>query len=323
MQPRACRQQSRNQQTQSGAAVVMALFIVVLCTLAISPLIWNLFATAKTISVAAARDQADAVSVSGVDWARVILREDARVSTTDTLTEPWAVPLAESRINEGLMRKEENATDADDREVVLTGRIEDAQGRFNLRNLGAGNPRQQIWLAGFSRLCDLLGIPTEQRNLLVQTLGSMFMPKLANPEEQGTAPDELPILPALRWEEFRGKYGIAEETWNQLRPYVVILPRASGVNANTASAEVLYAVVQDMGFSDAQRLLAQRERVTFRNLADIRAVLNPNITINSDLITVNSDYFLVEGTAQVEEALIRTRALLERRDQRVYVMWRQ
>ena len=59
---------------QQGAAVVMALFIVVLCTLAVSPLIWNLFATAKTISVAAARDQADAVSRSGVDWARVILR---------------------------------------------------------------------------------------------------------------------------------------------------------------------------------------------------------------------------------------------------------
>lgn len=308
---------------QAGAAVVMALFIVVLCTLAISPLIWNLFATAKTISVAAARDQADAVSVSGVDWARVILREDARVSTTDTLTEPWAVPLAESRINEGLMRKEENATETDDREVVLTGRIEDAQGRFNLRNLGAGNPRQQTWLAGFSKLCDLLSIPTEQRNLLVQTLGSMFMPILANPEEQGTTPDEVPILPALRWEEFRGKYGIAEETWNQLRPYVVILPRTSAVNANTASAEVLYAVVQDMSFADAQRVIAQRERVTFRDLADIRAVLNPNITINNDLITVNSNYFLVEGTAQVEEALIRTRALLERRDQRVYVMWRQ
>jgi type II secretory pathway component PulK len=45
------------QTRQGGAAVVMALFIVVLCTLAVAPLIWNLFATAKTISVAAARDQ--------------------------------------------------------------------------------------------------------------------------------------------------------------------------------------------------------------------------------------------------------------------------
>lgn len=311
------------QTREDGAAVVMALFIVVLCTLAVAPLIWNLFATAKTISVAAARDQADAVSRSGVDWARVILREDARVSTTDTLTEPWAVPLAESRINEGLLRKNENISEADDREVVLTGRIEDAQGRFNLRNLGADNPRQQMWNAGFTKLCDLLGVPADQRNLLTQTLSTMFMPKVINPEEQSINPDAPPMVAALRWEEFRGKYGITEETWNQLRPYVVILPKASALNANTASAEVLFAVVEDMSFSDAQRLLAQRERVTFRTVADIRAAVNANVTINNDLITVDSNYFLVEGTAQVEEALIRTRALLERRDQRVFVMWRQ
>lgn len=311
------------QPRQRGAAVVMALFIVVLCTLAVAPLIWNLFATAKTISVAAARDQADAVSRSGVDWARVILREDARVSTTDTLTEPWAVPLAESRINEGLLRKNENISEADDREVVLTGRIEDAQGRFNLRNLGADNQRQQMWNTGFTKLCDLLGVPANQRNLLTQTLSNMFLPQVSNPEEQGINPDTPPLVAALRWEEFRGKYGITEDTWNQLRPYVVILPRVTALNANTASAEVLFAVVEDMSFSDAQRLIAQRERVTFRTVADIRAALNANVTINNDLITVNSDYFLVEGTAQVEEALIRTQALLERRDQRVFVMWRQ
>lgn len=314
---------STRQARQGGAAVVMALFIVVLCTLAVAPLIWNLFATAKTISVAAARDQADAVSRSGVDWARVILREDARVSTTDTLTEPWAVPLAESRINEGLLRKGENISEADDREVVLTGRIEDAQGRFNLRNLGADNPRQQMWNAGFTKLCDLLGVPADQRNVLTQTLSNMFMPQVKNPDEQELDQDSPPVIAALRWEEFRGKYGVTEETWNQLRPYVVILPKTSALNANTASAEVLFAVVEEMSFSDAQRLLAQRERVTFRTVADIRAALNANVTINNDLITVDSNYFLVEGTAQVEEALIRTRALLERRDQRVFVMWRQ
>lgn len=308
---------------QQGAAVVMALFIVVLCTLAVAPLIWSLFATAKTISVAAARDQADSVSRSGVDWARVILREDARVSTTDTLTEPWAVPLAESRLNEGLMRKEENATDIDDREVVLTGRIEDAQGRFNLRNLSPDNARQQVWQAGFTKLCNLLSVPADQRTLLIQTLNNMFMPKLNNPDEQGINPDEPGLIAALRWEEFRGKYGISEETWGQLRPYVVILPTTGALNANTASAEVLYSVVEEMSFSDAQRLLAQRERVTFRSIADIRAALNENVTINDDLITVSSNYFLVEGTAQVEEALIRTQALLERQDQRVFVTWRQ
>ncbi|HEX4844407.1 MAG TPA: type II secretion system minor pseudopilin GspK [Limnobacter sp.] len=304
---------------QRGAAVVMALFVVVLCTLAVSPLIWNLFATAKTIAVAAARDQAEAVSRSGLDWARVILREDARVSATDTLTEPWAVPLAESRLNEGLMRQDQNATEADDREVVLTGRIEDAQGRFNLRNLGADNPRQANWLEAFGKLCDLLGVASDQRVLIAQTVAQMY----ATPNPEQEKPDAIRLQPALRWDEFLGKYGVTEETWNQLRPYVAILPKASGVNANTASAEVLYAVVADMSFGDAQRLVVQRERVSFRNIADVRSALNANININGDMVGVASSYFLVEGTAQVEEALIRTRALLERRDQRVYVMWRQ
>ncbi|HEX4880679.1 MAG TPA: type II secretion system minor pseudopilin GspK [Limnobacter sp.] len=307
-------------QAQQGAAVVMALFIVVLCTLAVSPLIWNLFATAKTIEVAAARDQAEAVSRSGLDWARVILREDARVSATDTLTEPWAVPLAESRLNEGLMRQNQNATEIEDREVVLTGRIEDAQGRFNLRNLGTDNPQRANWVEAFGKLCDLLGVPNDQRVLIIQTVADMYRAPPGNLEQVQTAPR---LQPALRWEELLGKYGLREEAWNQLRPYVAILPKATGVNANTATAEVLYAVVAEMSFGDAQRLLAQRERVSFRNIADVRSALNANITINGDMVGVASSYFLVEGTAQVEEALIRTRALLERRDQRVYVLWRQ
>ena len=167
------RHQPRNQQNQSGAAVVMALFIVVLCTLAISPLIWNLFATAKTISVAAARDQADAVSVSGVDWARVILREDARVSTTDTLTEPWAVPLAESRINEGLMRKEENATETDDREVVLTGVDITAWGL----DLGEGDAYNKVMVDRAERRLNNLG----------------FFTKVRITNEPGSAPDRVVV----------------------------------------------------------------------------------------------------------------------------------
>jgi general secretion pathway protein K len=307
----------QQQHEQYGAAVVMALFVVVLCTLAVSPLIWNLFATAKTISVAVARDQADAVSRAGIDWARVILREDARISTTDTLTEPWAVPLAESRISESLMRRDESVIDVNERVALLSGGIEDAQGRFNLRNLDVTSTYYDQWLAGFNKLCDLLLVPIEQKALLINILKQMTLSTKADSEW----PEGL-IL-ALHWEEFRGKYGLTEETWDQLRPYVIILPNITSVNANTASAEVLYAVIKDLSFVEAQRLLAQRERVTFRDIADIRTVVNANIIINNELISVSSQYFLVEGTAQVEEALIRTRALLERLGQQVFVIWRQ
>ncbi|GLR25271.1 type II secretion system minor pseudopilin GspK [Limnobacter litoralis] len=308
---------------QRGAAVIMALFIVVLCTLAISPLIWNLFATAKTVSVSAARDQTLEVTQSAVDWARVILREDARVSATDNLTEPWAVPLAESRLSEGLMRPNESSSNLTDKEAVVTGRIEDAQGRFNLRNLGLDNSNRAVWLLAFAKLCDLLGVSGAQQKALVDTLGAMYPPAPASPPDKQVSQNQVRLLPAKRWQEFDNNDGVDENTWSQLRPYVVILPDITPLNANTASAELLYACIEKLGFPDAQQVVARRERVPFKDLSDLRAALNPDIEIQSSMLGVKSDYFLVEGSARIDEALVRTQALLERKNQRVYVMWRQ
>lgn len=308
---------------QRGAAVIMALFIVVLCTLAISPLIWNLFATAKTVSVSAARDQTLEVTQSAVDWARVILREDARVSATDNLTEPWAVPLAESRLSEGLMRPNESSSNLTDKEAVVTGRIEDAQGRFNLRNLGLDNSNRAVWLLAFAKLCDLLGVSGAQQKALVDTLGAMYPPAPSSTPDKQVNQNQVRLLPAKRWQEFDNNYGVDENTWTQLRPYVVILPDITPLNANTASAELLYACIEKLGFPDAQQVVARRERVPFKDLSDLRAALNSDIEIQSSMLGVKSDYFLVEGSARIDEALVRTQALLERKNQRVYVMWRQ
>ena len=306
---------------QRGAAVVMALFVVVLCTLSVAPLIWIVFASAKTISVAASRDQAELVARSGIDWARIILREDGRVSATDTLTEPWAVPLAESRVNQSLMRQGERV---EDREVVMTGQIEDAQGRFNLRNLGLDNASRAVWTTHWVKLATLLGIAPEQYERVEQTLARMFpgAPANNNDPEEASA-QRTALTPANSWDEFRNRYDITEDTWQQLRPYVVLLPRTSPVNANTASAEVLYAAIEELSFSQAQGVIAQRERTSFNQLADVQQAVGAGIAVNNALISVGSQFFLVEGSAQVDAAVIRTRALLERRDQRVYVIWRQ
>lgn len=305
---------------QHGAAVIVALFVVVLSALAVSPLIWNLFASAKTIAVDASRDQAELVAHSGLDWARVILREDSRVSTTDTLAEPWAVPLAESRISEGLMRRTEKA---EDREAVLTGTIEDAQGRFNLRNLGLDNSARKSWVEAFEKLAELLNIAPEQTELVEQVIERMFMPAQTPNNKDEASEKTSRLIAAQQWDELHERYDIAEETWQQLRPYVVLLPTPSTVNANTASAEVLYAVIEKLSFSQAQSLVAQRDRASFRNLADVQNIVGSTVPVNNNLITISSRFFLVEGTSQVDAALIRTRALLERRDQHVYVIWRQ
>lgn len=306
---------------EHGAAVVMAMFIVVLCTLAVSPLIWTLFATAKSVGVESSRAQAQQVALSGLDWARVILREDARVSVTDTLTEPWAVPLAESRLSEGLMRRNESVSNLADREAVLKGKINDAQGRFNLRNLGGDIGKRDEWRAAFGRLCELLGIGINQRELIEQAVLAMY--PVVNQSESGAINKEkVTLIPAQSWSEFRDQFNIEQETWQQLRPHVVMLPVSTKINVNTAGPEVIYATIDGMSFSDAQGLISYRERVTFRNIDDLRPAIGSNLSPNNDLIDVKSDYFLVQGETQVREALIKTEALLERRDSHVYVLWR-
>lgn len=327
LQHRTSSQELSHHRLQSGAAVVMAMFVVVLCTLAISPLIWSLFSSAKTIQVAASRAQTREVALSGLDWARVILREDARVSTVDNLNEPWAVPLAESRVSEGLLRKNESEGNLVDREAVLTGVIEDAASKLNLRNMGSDTAGQEVWRRVFARLCELLNIQQDQRLRVLAAIGQMYPKPRPSDTDTGSVglsgEKILPPIPARRWEEFQGKFGITEETWSQLKPYVTILPEVSPVNANTASAEVLFAVIEGIQYSDAQALVNSRERVTFREIGDIQAALNGSASLNNALITTKSNYFLVQGTAQVDEAIVRTQALLQRKDNRVYVLWRR
>lgn len=309
---------------QNGAAVIMALFIVVLCTLTVSPLIWTLFATSKTVQVSNARTQTLEVTASAIDWARVIIREDRRISSTDNLTEPWAVPLAESRLSEGLMRKNESVSNLEDREAVVAGQIVDAQSLFNLRNLGADIDKQERWKESFEKLCNLLSISIAQRQLIEELIEQMY-PRARSDEEVNPNSVRVsePLIPAKTWEDLREGYGIEQQTWQQLKPHVVFLPRQTTINANTASAEVIYSGLPAASFGDAQSAVAYRERVTFNDLNDLKAALSDNAASNNDLMGVASDFFLVKGAAQIGDALVRTEALLERQDNRVLVLWRQ
>jgi general secretion pathway protein K len=111
-------------QWQRGAAVVMAMLVVAVVAVLLSGIFYRQSVMARNLENVAASSQARWLMAGAVDWVRVILREDARASSTDHLGEPWAVPLAQTRLNN------------DERDPAwLNGSIEDGQSRFNLRNL--------------------------------------------------------------------------------------------------------------------------------------------------------------------------------------------
>lgn len=127
--PRARRAAPRHQR---GVAVITALVVVAAATVAIAGMLWRQSVAVRKVENQAALSQSRWLARGAVDWVRVVLREDARISQADHLAELWAVPLAPTRVGpNGVV-----STDAGDPNTALiSGRVRDAQARFNLTNL--------------------------------------------------------------------------------------------------------------------------------------------------------------------------------------------
>jgi general secretion pathway protein K len=101
-----------------------------------------------------------------------------------------------------------------------------------------------------------------------------------------------------------------------LRPFVTVLPTATAVNMNTASAEVIAAVVPGMSQSAAQGFVASRQTVFFRNVGDVQLALRgagvQSVSIDPSELDVNSSYFLIHGRVQHERAEVDRTTLVYR-----------
>ena len=79
---------------QRGAALLLAMLILALVATTAAGMAWHQQRAIEVESAERARAQAAWILNGALDWARLILREDARSGGADHLGEPWAVPLA-------------------------------------------------------------------------------------------------------------------------------------------------------------------------------------------------------------------------------------
>ena len=83
--PRAARQR--------GAALLLAMLTVALVATLASTALWQQWRSVEIESRERERLQAGWILVGALDWARLILREDARSGGPDPLAEPWSIEL--------------------------------------------------------------------------------------------------------------------------------------------------------------------------------------------------------------------------------------
>lgn len=295
---------------QRGAALLTAMVIVTLVATLAAAMVWQQWRAVQAETIERSRIQAAWILAGALDWARLILREDARAGGPDHLGEPWAVPLAEARLSSFLAVDKDNTDDGP--EAFLSGSIADAQARYNLRNLFQEREAKVIpaELAILKRLCDTAGVASDVADRLAAALAAADL-------GEGNAALMPQSVAQLGW------LGFDADTRKRLAPFVVLLPTRTPVNLNTASSEVIAATVGGIERGDAERLVQTRQRTPFRNLAQAQALLPNGIALQPNQVSTTTRYFDVRGRLRLGDRVLLEHSLLERRGVNVLAVQRE
>ncbi|PRE19139.1 type II secretion system minor pseudopilin GspK [Burkholderia multivorans] len=346
---RACRRAHGLPRGERGAAIITALLVVALAAILVSGMLWRQQVQVRRIENQRMLAQAQWVARGALDWTRMILRSEGDTAPGITyLGGIWAVPIAKTKLSDFLGRIGAPNQGGDD--TYISGSIEDAQAKFNLRNLIA-SPAPGVLqlnvaqLAALQRLLTTLGydgafakrIALQVRAGLMHSATRFQLPTLPGGGMAPTAPvmggdtqaggftDDPGLADGERGpapltmtsvDSLLDVDGVTPEMVARLRPFVTVLPTTTPVNMNTAPAEVIAALVPGMSVSSAQALVARRETVFFRNVGDVQLALRgagaPGVQLDASLIDVNSSYFVVHGRIQHDRAEVDRTSLVYR-----------
>ena len=305
---------------QRGAALLLAMLILTLVSTLAAGMVWQQWRAIQVESAERARTQAAWILSGALDWARLILREDARTPDVDHLGEPWAVPLAEARLSSFLAADRDNNSVAenDSLDAFLSGSITDAQSHWNLRRLIDGEGKVvPAELRVLERLCDQAGAPSDCASRISNALAQAWAPRALADSAAAIAPQRLSQLAWL---------GIDADTLRRLEPWVIVLPAVdTRVNVNTAPAEVIAAAVDGMSLGSAQRLVQERQRRFVRAVeaSPGRDYFPADPKTNLDRLGVTSRYFMVQGRLRLDNRVLEERSLVERRGLDMIVLLRE
>jgi general secretion pathway protein K len=304
-----------------GAALLTAMVIVALVATLSATLVWQQWRAVQVETAERGRAQAHWILIGAMDWARLILREDARSSSgIDHLGEPWAVPLAEAQLSSFLAADRSNtATEADPGiDAFLSGGIRDAQSRYNLRNLTLPDPEAAAAETRvLARLLESVGAKAELATVVFTNLRRALPPPVSASGPGGTqtgatTPDPLtPLVPArldqVRW------LGLDAATLAKLSPYVTWLPTVTPVNLNTAPREVIAAVIDGLDLGSADRLVSARQRDPFKSVDDALTWLPPGTVIAPGRVDIKSSHFEISGRLRLDDRIVEEHAWVLRR----------
>ncbi|WP_460136694.1 type II secretion system minor pseudopilin GspK [Pseudomonas sp. S1_E04] len=277
---------------QRGMAIISALLIAAVVAVIAGAMLSRQTVFTRSLEAEQLRVQGQWLLQGSLERSRQMLWEARQKDVLTRLDQPWA-------------RAQGGAFD---------GRIEDEQGKFNLRNLVN---RQQVdveQLQSFERLCRMIGVdPAVSRRISQRVIASY---------DQLDTPAKYPMLRSL--DELSGIEGLDPLLLQRMQAYISVLPGSTWVNGNTARAEVLSAVVPALSLAQAQALVAERDGGHwFINRGDfVNRLRLPQVAVESVQVGITSEWFRLQGQARQDQRRVTLDALLHRpENRRPQVIW--
>jgi general secretion pathway protein K len=324
---------------QRGVAIITALLLTTLAITIVASLFWQQQVQVRSIENQRLQLQKQWILRGALDWAMLILREDLKHSPNDDLTEDWAVPLADTPLDQYV---ENGREDTDASEATLSGAIVDAQSRYNLRNLSTNGVVDPVEMAVFARLLTNLHLnpqlakaaadamaevqpvvptlPGSQQSANGSPSGQSAQPGQqagATPSSGGQPTNPTPARPPpkhvdiVQVDDLLSVPGFTPDVLAKLKDFVIVLPWSTPVNANTATAPVLAARIDGLSLADATALVASRNHAVFKDIADVGLRLNKPSFAPTNL-SVATEYFLVNGRVNLSRASLTIQSLVHR-----------
>lgn len=300
---------------QRGAAILTAMLTVTLVATLSAAALWQQWRGIEIESAERARLQSAWVLQGALDWARLILSEDARGQNRDDhLGEPWAVPLQEARLSTFLATHPEQGTAGDALDdAFLSGQVIDLQSRLNMMNLIKDGKPHPPSVRAFARLFDALHLPDNELSAVVTHLQASIA---AEPDPSAALVPRT--LDQMAW------MGLSAGSIAKLRPYATVLPERTPVNLNTAPALVLYACIDNTSMANAQRLVSMRAQSHFRSLEEAAKALGGVTPVLQDgEHSVGTRFFEIRGQLRLGDSTVQERSVVQRDGPRVKVLWKQ
>jgi general secretion pathway protein K len=306
-------------QQQSGVALVTAILLVAIATALATKLAWDNQMSMRRTETILAMEQARMFALGAEAVAIDVLRQDD--PAFDHAGEPWAmiVPPMEIGIEELSLGQ-------------MQGRISDAQGRFNLNNLvppgnfdDTGEPSKPNETARkqFERLVDNLGLDRAIVDSVIDWIDSDTIPQPLGAEDGVYTAYDPPYRPANSYltsiSELRSIANIDAESYAILLPHVTALPpqwcgnqEVTAINMNSASAEVLMSIHEDITAGQAQAWVEERGDSGWEDWNEISEWSSEYAGLQGREVDIKSDCFGVNVLVNVGSSVLSMYSLLDR-----------